>query len=33
MAIPLISYNPCDVEDGMPKRIIIPELVYLFEKN
>ena len=35
MAIPLITFNPweTDLVSGMPKRIVFPELVYIFEKN
>jgi len=35
MAIPLITYNPWDtnIKTGMPKRIVFPEMVYIFEKN
>ena len=35
MAIPLITYNPWDInlEDEKPQRLVFPELVYIFEKN
>jgi len=35
MAIPIVTYNPwnMDSDDGMPERLVFPELVYIFEKN
>jgi hypothetical protein len=35
MAIPLITYNPWNIDPitKMPKRIVFPEMVYIFEKN
>jgi hypothetical protein len=35
MAIPLITYNPWkfNSDNGLPERIIFPEIVYIFEKN
>ena len=34
MALPLITYNPWNTNsEGMPQRLVFPEMVYLFEKN
>jgi hypothetical protein len=35
MALPLITFNPWnnDPNTGIPKRIVFPEMVYIFEKN